>query len=61
MRLIIIGPMASGKSVVGKKLSKRLDLDFYDTDEEIVNKTGVTISHIFGMLGFEAKRWVDHD
>ena len=51
MRLIIIGPMASGKSVVGKKLSKRLDIDFYDTDEEIVKKTGVTISHIFDVEG----------
>ena len=51
MILIIIGPMASGKSVVGKKLSKRLDIDFYDTDEEIVKKTGVTISHIFDIEG----------
>ena len=51
MRLIIIGPMASGKSVVGKKLSKRLNLNFFDTDEEIVNKTGVTISHIFDVEG----------
>ena len=51
MRLIIIGPMASGKSVVGKKLSKRLDIDFYDTDEEIVKKTGVTISRIFDIEG----------
>ena len=51
MRLIIIGPMASGKSVVGKKLSKRLDIDFYDTDEEIVKKTGVTISQIFDIEG----------
>lgn len=51
MRLIIIGPMASGKSVVGKKLSKRLDIDFYDTDEEIVKKTGVSISHIFDIEG----------
>ena len=51
MRLIIIGPMASGKSVVGKKLSKRLGIDFYDTDEEIVIKTGVTISHIFDIEG----------
>ena len=47
----MIGPMASGKSVVGKKLSKRLDIDFYDTDEEIVKKTGVTISHIFDIEG----------
>ena len=33
MKLIIIGPMASGKSVVGKKLSKRMGLNFFDTDE----------------------------
>ena len=32
MKLIIIGPMASGKSVVGKKLSKRMGLNFFDTD-----------------------------
>ena len=56
MRLIIIGPMASGKSVVGKKLSKRLNLNFFDTDEEIVNKTGVTISHIFDVEGEEKFR-----
>ena len=28
MKLIIIGPMASGKSVVGRKLSKKLGLSF---------------------------------
>ena len=56
MRLIIIGPMASGKSVVGKKLSKRLNLNLFDTDEEIVNKTGVTISHIFDVEGEEKFR-----
>ena len=27
--------MASGKSVVGRKLSKKLGLQFFDTDEEI--------------------------
>ena len=48
--------MASGKSVVGKKLSKRLNLNFFDTDEEIVNKTGVTISHIFDVEGEEKFR-----
>ena len=37
MRLILIGPMASGKSTVGRKLSKRLNLDFIDVDEEVEN------------------------
>ena len=35
MRLILIGPMASGKSTVGRRLSKRLKLDFIDVDEEV--------------------------
>ena len=35
MRLILIGPMASGKSTVGTRLSKRLNLDFIDVDKEI--------------------------
>ena len=38
MRLIIIGSMASGKSTVGRKLSKRLGLDFFDIDNEIEKK-----------------------
>ena len=38
MRLIIIGSMASGKSTVGRKLSKKLGLEFFDTDNEIENK-----------------------
>ena len=51
MRLIIIGPMASGKSVVGRKLSKRMGLDFFDTDDCIENKAGAEISWIFDVEG----------
>ena len=51
MRLILIGPMASGKSTVGKKLSKRLKLDFIDIDEEIEKSAGVSISWIFDVEG----------
>tara|TARA_E500000331_G_scaffold357052_1_gene417351 strand:+ start:3574 stop:4080 length:507 start_codon:yes stop_codon:yes gene_type:complete len=51
MRLIIIGPMASGKSVIGKKLSKRMGLNFFDTDECIEKKAGASISWIFDIEG----------
>ena len=51
MRLIIIGPMASGKSVVGRKLSKRMGLDFFDTDDCIEKKAGADISWIFDVEG----------
>ena len=51
MRLILIGPMASGKSTVGRKLSKRLNLDFIDVDEEVEKSAGVSISWIFDVEG----------
>ena len=51
MRLIIIGSMASGKSTVGRKLSKKLGLDFFDIDTEIENKAGAKISWIFDVEG----------
>ena len=56
MRLIIIGSMASGKSTVGRKLSKRLGLEFFDTDYEIENKAGAKISWIFDVEGEEKFR-----
>ena len=51
MKLIIIGPMASGKSVVGRKLSKKLGLQFFDTDEEIEMSSVASISWIFDVEG----------
>tara|TARA_Y100000746_G_scaffold48524_1_gene37580 strand:+ start:1247 stop:1753 length:507 start_codon:yes stop_codon:yes gene_type:complete len=51
MRLILIGPMASGKSTIGRKLSKRLKLDFIDIDEEVEKSAGVSVSWIFDVEG----------
>ena len=48
--------MASGKSTVGKKLSKKLDLDFFDIDNEIEKKAGAKISWIFDVEGEEKFR-----
>ena len=37
--ICIMGLMGSGKSIIGKDLSKYLNLKFYDTDKEIEIKT----------------------
>ena len=37
--ICIMGFMGSGKSIIGKDLSKTLNLKFYDTDKEIELKT----------------------
>ena len=45
--ICIIGLMGSGKSIIGKDLSKYLNLKFYDTDKEIELNTKKSISVIF--------------
>ena len=45
--ICIMGLMGSGKSLIGKDLSKNLNLKFYDTDKEIELMTNKKISAIF--------------
>lgn len=54
--IFLIGPMGAGKSSVGKYLAQQLNMDFYDTDEEIEKKTGVEIGWIFDLEGEEGFR-----
>ena len=49
--ICIIGLMGSGKSIIGKDLSKYLNIKFYDTDKEIELKTKKSISTIFKEKG----------
>ena len=49
--IILVGPMGSGKTTIGRRLSERLNLDFFDSDYEIINTTGVSIDHIFDVEG----------
>ena len=48
--------MGSGKTSIGKKLSKMMKFDFIDTDHLIENRTGVDISTIFAHEGEEGFR-----
>lgn len=43
--------MGSGKTTLGKKLAKRLNIPFIDTDSEIEEQVGKTISLIFEQEG----------
>lgn len=49
--IFLIGPMGAGKSSVGKYLATKLDMDFYDSDEELEKRTGVDIGWIFDLEG----------
>ena len=47
----LIGPMGVGKTTIGKALAKNLALEFVDSDQEIENRTGVSIMTIFDIEG----------
>jgi shikimate kinase len=49
--LFLTGPMGAGKSTIGRQLSKRLKMDFHDSDHEIEKRTGVDIPLIFELEG----------
>jgi len=54
--IILIGPMGSGKTTVGKQLAKRLRMDFVDSDHMIEERCGVSISTIFDIEGEDGFR-----
>ncbi len=46
-RVVLIGPMGAGKSTVGPIVAELLDVEFRDTDTEIVARTGRTVGALF--------------
>ena len=54
--IVLVGPMGSGKTSVGRRLACVLKRDFFDSDFEIVARTGVAIDHIFDVEGEEGFR-----
>lgn len=49
-QLFLIGPMGVGKTTIGKKIAKKLGVEFRDTDKLIISEHG-PISDIFEQFG----------
>ncbi len=51
MKIVLLGYMASGKSAVGKILSKKLNIQFVDLDSFIEEREQLSIAQIFETKG----------
>ena len=60
-RIILIGYMGSGKTTVGKALSKETGMMFYDLDWYIESRMRKTVSQIFAERGEDAFRTMEYN
>ncbi|WP_309609855.1 shikimate kinase [Flavobacterium sp.] len=60
-KIVLVGYMGSGKSVIGRFLAKDLDLPFYDLDNLIVSQTSKSINEIFAEHGEIYFRKLEHE
>ena len=60
-RIILIGYMGSGKTTVGKALSKQTGMMFYDLDWYIESRMHTTVPKLFEERGEEAFRKIEYN
>jgi shikimate kinase len=60
-RIVLVGYMGSGKTTVGKALSKETGMMFYDLDWYIENRMHTTVSKLFTERGEEAFRKIEYN
>ena len=54
--VVLVGLMGAGKSSVGRRLAKTLEIPFVDADEEVERAAGCSIEDIFRLYGEAAFR-----
>ena len=54
--IVLIGMMGTGKTHLGKMLSEVLNLEFFDSDQVIEERGGLSINEIFELYGEERFR-----
>lgn len=54
--IVLVGLMGCGKTSIGKRLAKRLELDFYDSDVAVEESAGCPLNDIANFFGEEEFR-----
>lgn len=56
---VLVGPPGAGKTTIGRKLARRLDVEFRDSDQLIEERRGRTIPEIFAEDGESGFREIE--
>lgn len=56
MNVVLMGFRCTGKTTTGRALARILGLPFYDTDEEVMRRRGLTIAEMVAQGGWAAFR-----
>ncbi len=59
--IVLVGYMGSGKTTLGKYISREFGYEFIDTDEYIMKKEGMSINDIFSQKGEQYFRRLETD
>lgn len=54
--IFLVGPMGAGKSTIGRQLAQQLNMEFYDSDQEIEKRTGADVGWVFDLEGEDGFR-----
>lgn len=54
--IVLVGLMGCGKTSIGKRLAKKLDIPFHDSDQAVEESAGCPIKDIFDIYGEDAFR-----
>jgi shikimate kinase len=61
MKIFLIGFMGSGKSTIGRKLARHLNIEFYDIDKLLEQQKGLKVADYFARYGEQSFRETERD
>ena len=59
--IVLVGLMGAGKTSIGRRLAKELNIEFRDSDQEIEKKVGCSVAEIFEGFGESYFRQVERE
>ncbi|MGP4123248.1 MAG: shikimate kinase AroK [Sodalis sp. (in: enterobacteria)] len=54
--IFLVGPMGAGKTTIGRQLAQQLNMEFFDSDQEIEQRTGADVCWVFDVEGEDGFR-----